>query len=109
MLFINMLYNHLFLSPVIVMFGSTYGFDFGGREFSPPLIYYLRGPTREPKSNAAFNSLIACLHDQNKSDFLEGRLFPTNQGFLKTFQIILIGWIKAGLPQSKKATFVLIM
>jgi len=25
--------------------------------------------------------------------------FPANQGFLKTFQIALIGWIKAG-PQA---------
>jgi len=30
---------------------------------------------------------------------LEGRLFPTNQGILKTFQIALIGWIKAGPPK----------
>jgi len=26
-------------------------------------------------------SYLACLHDQNKSGFLEGRLFSANQGF----------------------------
>jgi len=25
--------------------------------------------------------------------------FPANQGFLKTFQIALIGWLKAGPPK----------
>jgi len=30
---------------------------------------------------------------------LEGRLFSANQGFLKTFQIVLIGWIKASPPK----------
>jgi len=48
------------------------------------------------------------LHDQNKSGFFGGpAIFPANQGFLKTFQIALIGWIKAS--PSKKVTFVLIM
>jgi len=42
---------------------------------------------------------------KTKVAFLDGRLFSANQGFLKTFQIALIGWIKAG----PKATFVLIM
>jgi len=37
---------------------------------------------------------------------VEGRLFPANQGFLKTFQIVVIGWIKADL---QIATFVLIV
>jgi len=32
--------------------------------------------------------------------FLDGRLFSANHGFLKTFQIVLIGWIKAGPPKS---------
>jgi len=32
-----------------------------------------------------------------KVTFLEVRLFPANHGFLKTFQIVVIGWIKAGL------------
>jgi len=36
---------------------------------------------------------------KTKVAFLEGRLFPANQGFLKTFQIVLIGWIKAGPPK----------
>jgi len=52
-------------------------------------------------------TILACLHDQSKSGFLEGRLFLATQSFLKTFQIALIGWIKAGPP--KKATLVLIM
>jgi len=30
---------------------------------------------------------------KTKVAFLEGRLFPANQDFLKTFQIALIGWI----------------
>jgi len=47
----------------------------------------------------AANVQLACLHDQNKSSFLEGRLFPANQSFLKTFQIALIGLIKAGPPK----------
>jgi len=34
-----------------------------------------------------------------KVAFLEGRFFPINQGFLKTFQIALIGWINAGPPK----------
>jgi len=38
--------------------------------------------------------------------FWRAGFFPTNQGFLKTFQIALIGWIKAAL---QKATFVLII
>jgi len=32
-----------------------------------------------------------------KVAFLEGGFFLANQGFLKTFWIVLIGWIKAGL------------
>jgi len=36
---------------------------------------------------------------KTKVDYLEGRLFPANQSFMKTFQIALIGWIKAGLPK----------
>jgi len=35
-----------------------------------------------------------------KVAFLEGRLFPINQSFLKTSQIPLIDWIKAALPKS---------
>jgi len=52
-----------------------------------------------------------------KVPFLEGRLFSSQSGlfenfsdcsdWLDKFQIVLIGWIKAGPP--KKATFVLIM
>jgi len=34
-----------------------------------------------------------------KVAFLEGRLFSSQSGFLKTFQIALIGWIKAGPPK----------
>jgi len=37
----------------------------------------------------------------------QGRRQKIFQGFLKTFQIALIGWIKAG--PSKKNTFVFIM
>jgi len=44
---------------------------------------------------------------KTKVAFLEGQLFSANQGFMETFQIVLIGWIKVGPP--KKATFVLIM
>jgi len=42
-------------------------------------------------------ALIACIHDQSKSGFF-GRagFFPANQGFLKTYQIAVVGWIKAG-------------
>jgi len=37
---------------------------------------------------------------KTKVAFLEGRLFPANQGFLKTFKIAVIGWmIKAGPPK----------
>jgi len=36
---------------------------------------------------------------KTKVAFLEGRLFPAYQGFLKTFQIALIGW-KAGPPKN---------
>jgi len=34
-----------------------------------------------------------------KVNFLEGRLFSSQSGFLKTFQIALIGRIKAGPPK----------
>jgi len=37
---------------------------------------------------------LARLHNQSKSGF-----FLANQGFLKTFQMTLIGWIKAGPPK----------
>jgi len=33
-----------------------------------------------------------------KVAFLGGTAFSANRSFLKTFQIALIGWIKAGLP-----------
>jgi len=42
-----------------------------------------------------------------KVAFWRAGFFPANQSFLKTFPIVLIGWIKAASP--KKATFVLIM
>jgi len=44
-------------------------------------------------------SHMDCLHNQKKSVF-----FPANQSFLKTFQIALIGWIKAG-PSKKPLLF----
>jgi len=44
---------------------------------------------------------LACLHDQNKSGFFwKAGFFPTNQGFFKTYQITLIGWLKAGPSKS---------
>jgi len=36
---------------------------------------------------------------KTKVAFLEDKFFPANQGFLKTFTIALIGWIKAGPPK----------
>jgi len=36
---------------------------------------------------------------KTKVDFWRTGLFPVNQNFLKTFQIALIGWIKAGPPK----------
>jgi len=36
---------------------------------------------------------------KTKVAFLESRLFSVNQGFLKTFQIALIGRKKAGPPK----------
>jgi len=41
---------------------------------------------------------------KTKVAFLEGRLFPVNQSFLKTLQISLIGWIKAS-PLNKPLLF----
>jgi len=54
---------------------------------------------------------IACLYDQTKVAFLDGRLFPANQSFLKTFQIIFEYFLecKNKSRPSKKATFLLIM
>jgi len=49
----------------------------------------------------------ACLHDQNKSSFLEGRLFSSQPGLFKTFSGCF-DWLDKSRP-SKKATFVLIM
>jgi len=40
---------------------------------------------------ASNHTFLTCLHDQNKSGFLEGRPFPANQGFFNTYQIVLIG------------------
>jgi len=47
------------------------------------------------------NVILACLHDQNKSGFFGGPAFfqPIRAIFLETFQIALIGWIKAGPPK----------
>jgi len=36
---------------------------------------------------------------KTKVAFLDGRLFSAKQSLLKTFQIVLIGWIKAGPPK----------
>jgi len=36
---------------------------------------------------------------KTKVAFLEGRVFSNQKSFLKTFQIALIGWIKAGPPK----------
>jgi len=45
---------------------------------------------------------MACLLDQKKSGFFwRAGFLSANQSFLKTFQIALIGWIKAG--HSKKS------
>jgi len=56
-------------------------------------------PSKNP--NKKNNTLLACLHDQNKSGFFGWpAFFPANQGFLKNFQIALIGWIKSGPPKS---------
>jgi len=41
---------------------------------------------------------------KTKDAVLEGQLFPANQSFLKTFQIALIGWIKAS-PLKKALLF----
>jgi len=47
-----------------------------------------------------FKLLLACLHDQSKSGFFGGpAFFQPIRGFLKTFQIALIGWINAGPPK----------
>jgi len=44
-------------------------------------------------------AIIACLHDQTKVAYLEGRLFSSQSELLETFQIALIGWIKAVPPK----------
>jgi len=65
-----------------------------------PINLLLGGTNKGTKGSLLTHySLIACLHDQNESAFLESRLFPAtgNQDFLKTFQIVLIGWIKSGM------------
>jgi len=44
--------------------------------------------------------LLACLHDQSKPGFFRGPVFfQPIRAFWKTFQIALIGWIKAGPPK----------
>jgi len=52
-------------------------------------------------------ALVTCLHDQNKSGFLEGRLFTNQSELLESFSICS-DWLDKSRP-SKKATFVLIM
>jgi len=44
---------------------------------------------------------------KTKVAFLEGWFFPANQGFLKTFQIALIGWIKADPPKTIYILYIL--
>jgi len=41
---------------------------------------------------------------KTKVAFWRASFFPANQGFLKTFYIVLIGWIKAG-PLKKPLLF----
>jgi len=52
-------------------------------------------------------SFLACLHDQNKSGFMEGQLLSSqseqSEKFLKS-----LDWLEKSRP-SKKATFALIM
>jgi len=60
--------------------------------------------------DVVLNALCLSYHSNTEAAVLFACLsvgfFPANQGFLKTFQIVLIGWIS---QPSKKATFVLIM
>jgi len=63
------------------------------------------GPCSWAMSTATSNTLLACLHDQNKNGFFGGPAFFSQSEFFKNLQIVLIGWIKASPP--KKATFVL--
>jgi len=37
---------------------------------------------------------------KEKVAFRKAGFFPTNQSFLNTFKIALIGWIKAGPPKN---------
>jgi len=53
------------------------------------------------------STLIACLHDQNKSDFLESRHFSSQSELLEDLSDCS-DWLNKS-PPSKKATFVLIM
>jgi len=50
---------------------------------------------------------IACLHDQNKSGILDGRLF-SSQSELSEYFLSWSDWLDKNRP-SKKATFDLIM
>jgi len=50
---------------------------------------------------------LACLHDQNKCDFLEGRLLSGQSEQYQKFSKST-DWLEKGRP-SKNATFVLIM
>jgi len=54
----------------------------------------------------AHSIYIACLHDQNKSGFLEGGFYPANQSNLK-WKIFRNPWLAGKISRpSKKATFV---
>jgi len=50
---------------------------------------------------------LACLNDQNKSGFLEGRPFSSQSGLFENFSDCSV-WLDKSRP-SKKATFVLIV
>jgi len=50
---------------------------------------------------------IACLHDQNKSVFLEGGLFSSQSGLIENISDYF-DWLNKSRP-FKKVTFVLIM
>jgi len=55
----------------------------------------------------SFWTTISCLHDQNKSGFLEGRLFSSQSELFEHF-FNCSDWLDKSRP-SKKASFVLIM
>jgi len=64
----------------------------------PGLINKIQGLSKTAKKSWTFQDVVT-LWSKQKWLFWRAGFFPANQRFLKTMQIALIGWIKAGFQK----------